>query len=114
MKSKFPTFEEIDRGYCVFADTYFRKLDNEGEPIFGERLALDVVISHNRYFPLIKSVKIMRNRNKTKRLYFKVKMYDGNTYTFPYSEEGWNAAILRIKDEMREIRQMAENILNEC
>lgn len=114
MKSTFPTFEEIDKGYCVFADTYFRKLDDYGEPEFGERLALDVIISHNRYFPLIKSVKIMRNRNKTKRMYFKVKMYDGNTYTFPYSEEGWNAAILRIKDVMRDLRKMTTNILNEC
>lgn len=112
-KSTFPTFKEIEQGHNVFTDTFYKGKDDYGEIIYGERLALDVIISHNKYFPLIKSVKIMRNRNKTKRLYFAVRMYDNIEYKFPYSEEGWSKAILYIKDCARTTRQACENILNE-
>lgn len=112
-KSTFPTFEQIEEGHTVFATSFYKGKDDYGEAVYGEKLALDVIISHNRYFPLIKSVKIMRNRNKTKRLYFAVRMYDNIEYKFPYSEEGWSKAILYIKDCARTIRQACENILNE-
>ena len=113
MKSIFPTFEESEQGHNVFSDTFYKGKDDYGEIIYGERLALDVIISHNRYFPLIKSVKIMRNRSKTKRLYFAVRMYNNIEYKFPYSEEGWSKAILYIKERARTTKQACENILNE-
>lgn len=113
IKSTLPTFEQIEKGYTVFATSFYKGKDDYGEAVYGEKLALDVIISHNKYFPFIKSVKIMRNRNKTKRLYFAVRMYDNIERKFPYSEEGWNNAILYMKDYARNVRYIAENILNE-
>lgn len=112
-KSIFLTFEEIEQGYNVFTESFYKGRDEEGEAIYGERLALDIVIDHNNYYPLIKSVKIMRNRAKTKRLHFVVKMYDNVTYTFPYSKDGWNSTILKIKEKMKYVRKLTELIMNE-
>lgn len=109
--SKFPTFEEIEQGHCVFTDSYF--VNRNYAARWVEKLALTVVISHNRYFPVIKSVKIKRNRKRTTRLCFVVRLYDNIPRQFPYSEEGWNNAILMIKDEMVKLIATTKNILNE-
>ena len=37
-KSIFPTFDEIEKGYQVFANNYYKRNDDDGEPIYGERL----------------------------------------------------------------------------
>lgn len=34
---KFPTFEEIDKGYCVYTDYMYLGNDDYGEPKYGEK-----------------------------------------------------------------------------
>lgn len=34
---KFPTFEEIDKGYCVYTDYVYLGNDAQGEPKYGEK-----------------------------------------------------------------------------
>ena len=42
MKNIFPTFEEIDQGYCVYLLHNYKGLDNCGNPKYSEKLDMEV------------------------------------------------------------------------
>ena len=42
MKNIFPTFEEIDQGYCVYLLHDYKGLDDNGNPKYSEKLDMEV------------------------------------------------------------------------
>lgn len=106
--SMFPTFEEIDNDNCTYRQV---RLDNNFTRI--EQNPLRVQLGGGFvYYPFVKKIQIYRTRSLRTRKYFKVTLYNG-CRTFPYSAKGWNQAIRYIKDEARNVRIIAEHILNE-
>lgn len=112
-KSIFPTFDEIEKGYQVFANNYYKGKDDDGEPIYGERLDLGITIAHGTFWPLMSDVIIKRNR-KRERTGFQVKIAGlKSPQIFPYTPQGWDDCIIFIKHRIAEIREYTERILNE-
>ena len=112
-KSIFPTFDEIEKGYQVFANNYSKGKDDDGEPILGERLDLGITIAHGTFWPLMSDVIIKRNR-KRERTGFQVKIAGlKSPQIFPYTPQGWDDCIIFIKHRIAEIREYTERILNE-
>lgn len=106
--SMFPTFEEIDNDNCTYKQV---NLDNNFTCVEQNPLSVQPGGGF-LYYPFIKKIQIYRTRSLKTRKYFKVTLYNGYR-TFPYSLEGWEQAILYIKDEARNVRILAEHILNE-
>lgn len=111
MKNIFPTFNEIDQGYCVNTLHNYKGLDDEGNPKYSEKLDMEIVISHNNYSELINKVYITRDR-KLNCTGFKFEIA-GNKYAyhFEYSEDGWQACIDKIKSILEYYRKIINNIL---
>lgn len=112
-KSIFPTFEEIEEGYQVFATEFYKGQDEDDNPIWGERLNLGITIAHSTFWPLMSDVIIKRNR-KQERTGFQVKIAGlKSPQIFPYTSQGWDDCIIFIKHKIAEIRKYTERILNE-
>ena len=47
MKNIFPTFEEIDQGYCVYLLHDYKGLDDDGNPKYSEKLDMEVRVANN-------------------------------------------------------------------
>lgn len=112
-KSIFPTFDEIEKGYQVFSEDFYKGQDEYGDPIWGERLNLKLVIAHNALYPLMSDIIIVRNRKK-ERTGFKITIA-GIKFPriFSYTEKGWGDCIQEIKKQMIQIRKATEKVLNE-
>ena len=46
MKNIFPTFEEIDQGYCVYLLHDYKGLDDDGNPKYSEKLDMEVRVAN--------------------------------------------------------------------
>lgn len=113
MKSIFPTFEDIDKGYWVFTQTRYNGVDDDGEPKFGEKLDLEIVIAHNAYVELINGIYIIRNRKHEKkgfRFELAGNKYD---YSFEYTAEGWDACVNKIKAILKFYKRAIDKLLGE-
>ena len=62
MKNIFPTFEEIDQGYCVYLLHDYRGLDDDGNPKYSEKLDMEVRVANNKYSELGLKVFVTRDR----------------------------------------------------
>lgn len=113
MKNIFPTFEEIDQGYNVYVHHNYKGLDDDWNPIYSEKLDMEIYICHNAYSELINHVYITRNRKWDKTGFRFVIAGNKYTYHFEYSEEGWNACIDKIKSILEYYRKIINKILGD-
>ena len=110
---KFPTFEEVDKGYCVYTDYVYLGNDAHGEPKYGEKKDLEVVIAHNNYKEIINGVYITRNRKHEKTGFRFVIAGNKYGYRYNYSEKGWADCVTKIKSILLFYRRCINTILAE-
>lgn len=113
MNGIFPTFEEIDKGHCVFTQTLYRGLNDDGEPKFGEKLDLEIVIAHNTYVELINGIYIIRNRKHEKKGFRFELAGNKYAYSFEYTAEGWDACVNKIKVILNFYKRSIDKLLGE-
>ena len=113
MKYNFPTFDEIDRGYCVYFLHDYRGLDDEGNPKYSEKLDMEVRIANNKYSELGLKVFVTRDR-KQNLTGFRFELA-GNKYGYhyEYNEEGWQACVNRIKSILEYYRKLINDALGD-
>lgn len=101
MRKIFPTFDEIDKGYCIYERTgAFKGYEEDGTtPIFGRRRSLIVSIAHG-YFHRHISV-IVTLDYKMKRNGFKYGR-EGKCFSrrYEYSERGYNEMLQNIRRDL--------------
>ncbi len=113
MNGLFPTFEEIEKGYCVFTQTRYNGINDDGNAKFGERLDLKIVISHDAYAELINGIFIVRNR-RHERKGFRFELAGNKyAYNFEYTADGWEACINKIKAILEFYKKSIDKILQE-
>lgn len=110
---KFPTFEEIDKGYCVYTDYVYLGKDDCGEPKYGEKKDLEVIIAHNNYKEIINGVYITRNRKHENTGFRFVIAGNKYAYHYNYSEKGWADCVTKIKSILLFYRKCINIILKE-
>lgn len=113
MKNIFPTFEEIDQGYCVDVHHNYKGLDDDWNPIYSEKLDMEIYICHNVYSELINHIYITRDRKWNKTGFRFVLAGNKYAYHFEYSEEGWNACIDKIKSILEYYRKIINKMLGD-
>lgn len=111
MKYIFPTFDEIDQGYCVYLLHDYRGLDDEGNPKYSEKLDMEVRIANNKYSELGLKVFVTRDR-KWNLTGFRFELA-GNKYVYhyEYSEDGWQACMDKIRSTLEFYKKLINNIL---
>lgn len=114
MEDLFPTFEEVDRGYQVFqAQGRYKGTDWSGNAVFSKPRRFEIVIAHNAYSELIKSI-YYKTDVKGKRLSFHFNLAGNNySYSFPYCKDGWNACVDKIKSILSWYNKCIKRILGE-
>lgn len=113
MKYIFPTFDEIDHGYCVYLLHDYRGLDAEGNPKYSDKLDMEVRVANNKYSELGLKIYVTRDR-KWNNTGFRFELV-GNKYAyhFEYSEEGWQACMDKIKSILEYYRKLINQMLGD-
>lgn len=113
MKNIFPTFEEIDQGYCVYLLHDYKGLDDNGNPKYSEKLDMEVRVANNKYSELGLKVFVTRDR-KWNLTGFRFEIA-GNKYAyhFEHSKEGWQACVDKIKSILDYYRTIINGVLGD-
>lgn len=96
----FPTFEEIDKGYCTYEKCgRFRGVDDEGNPLYARSRYMEVVVAHNEYKNYM-CIDIVLDR-KYRRIGFRFgRLGKWRPYIFDYSKEGYEKMLKFIHDDL--------------
>lgn len=113
MKNTFPTFEEIDQGYCVYLLHDYKGLDDDGNPKYSDKLDMEVRVANNKYSELGLKVFVTRDR-KWNLTGFRFEIA-GNKYAycFEYSKEGWQDCVDKIKSILDYYRTIINEVLGD-
>lgn len=96
----FPTFEEIDKGYCTYEKFgRFRGVDEDGNPLYARSRYMEVVVAHNEYKNYM-CIDIVLDR-KYRRSGFRFgRLGKWRPYIFDYSKEGYEKMLKFIHDDL--------------
>lgn len=84
-----------------------------GEPKYGEKKDLEVIIAHNNYKEIINGVYITRNRKHENTGFRFVIAGNKYAYHYNYSEKGWADCVTKIKSILLFYRKCINIILKE-
>lgn len=112
----FPTFEEIDKGYCTYEKAgRFRGVDDDGNPLYAKSRYMEVVVAHNEYKNYIAIDIVLDHKYRRDGFRFG-RLGKWRPYIFEYSKDGYEKMLKFIHDDLsfdkNEIQKLIEDLEN--